>query len=307
MPPKVSVIMNCRNGEKYLREAIESVYAQTHKDWELIFYDNLSTDGSPEIAKSYDGRLKYFRGTEPLPLGVARNKAVEKATGEFIAFLDTDDIWMPEHLSLHLDAFRGDTVVVYSNFIIRDIEGGREYIPFDPKREFHSGDIARRLSKKSFVWLQAMTVRAEAVRRLEYVFDPELLTAEDFDFALRLSMLGNFNFVPEATLVYRMHGGGLTARKRHYFAHDFSYILMKYKGKVAPPVLRNLAGQYLITVRLDLGEAGFRVFPFLRLMGLRQAVLSFLMFLFPGKSIWELKEKAMKPLRFIDSLFGRGR
>ncbi len=67
--PKVSVIMNCFNSEKYLREAIDSVYAQTYKDWEIIFWDNASTDHSKEIAKSYDNKLKYSRGKETVPLG----------------------------------------------------------------------------------------------------------------------------------------------------------------------------------------------------------------------------------------------
>jgi len=57
----VSVIMNCLNYSKYLREAIDSVYVQTYKDWEIIFWDNASTDNSAEIARSYDRRLRYFR------------------------------------------------------------------------------------------------------------------------------------------------------------------------------------------------------------------------------------------------------
>ena len=62
--PLVSVIMNCYNGEKYLREAIDSIYAQTYTNWEIIFWDNASTDNSAEIAKLSDSRLKYFYGEE---------------------------------------------------------------------------------------------------------------------------------------------------------------------------------------------------------------------------------------------------
>ena len=58
--PKVSVIMNCFNGERFLREAIDSIYSQTFTDWEIIFWDNASTDKSASIAKSYDKKLKYF-------------------------------------------------------------------------------------------------------------------------------------------------------------------------------------------------------------------------------------------------------
>ncbi|MEK7079138.1 MAG: glycosyltransferase, partial [Patescibacteria group bacterium] len=66
--PKVSIIMNCFNGSKYLRESIDSVYAQTYRNWEIIFWDNASTDNSAEIAKNYDSRLRYFRSERNYPL-----------------------------------------------------------------------------------------------------------------------------------------------------------------------------------------------------------------------------------------------
>ena len=71
--PLVSVIVNCFNGERYLKEAIESVYAQSYDNWEIIFWDNASTDGSAKIAKSYDKKLKYFLAEKTVCLGEARN------------------------------------------------------------------------------------------------------------------------------------------------------------------------------------------------------------------------------------------
>ncbi|HZY30567.1 MAG TPA: glycosyltransferase, partial [Candidatus Methylomirabilis sp.] len=62
--PRVSVIMNCLNGERYLREAMDSVFAQTYTDWEIVFWDNASTDASAEIAKGYGDRVRYFRSEE---------------------------------------------------------------------------------------------------------------------------------------------------------------------------------------------------------------------------------------------------
>ena len=92
--PLVSVIMNCYNGQKYLEESIESVLSQTYKNWELIFWDNQSADKSAEIFKLYkDKRLKYFLSKEHTTLYKARNLAIEKSSGDFIAFLDTDDLW----------------------------------------------------------------------------------------------------------------------------------------------------------------------------------------------------------------------
>ena len=85
--PLVSIIMNCYNGSSYLGKAIDSVYAQKFLDWEIIFWDNASTDESGTIAKSYDERLKYFRTEKNTPLGEARNSALSKVSGKYIGFL----------------------------------------------------------------------------------------------------------------------------------------------------------------------------------------------------------------------------
>src|SRR3990172_11917066 len=97
--PLVSILMNCYNGEKYLREAIESVLAQTYQNWELIFWDNQSTDCSAVICKNYgDSRIRYFCASEHTELGIARILAFHKIRGEYVAVLDADDISHPDRL-----------------------------------------------------------------------------------------------------------------------------------------------------------------------------------------------------------------
>ena len=105
MEALVSVIMNCFNGEKYLKEAIDSVLNQTYSNWEIILWDNQSTDNSEGIVKSFnDNRIKYFYSEEFTILGEARNRALSKAQGEFIAILDCDDLWYPTKLEKQLMA-----------------------------------------------------------------------------------------------------------------------------------------------------------------------------------------------------------
>ncbi len=97
--PLVSVLMNCYNGEKYLREAIESVLAQSYHNWELIFWDNQSVDQSAIIFKSYkDVRLKYFLAQKHTDLGSARILAQECLHGIYVALLDADDMAHPDRL-----------------------------------------------------------------------------------------------------------------------------------------------------------------------------------------------------------------
>ena len=97
--PKISIIMNCHNGEKYLSQSIKSILNQTYSNWELIFFNNKSTDNSSSIVKNIkDKRIRYFESKNFLKLYDARNKAINYANGKFIAFLDTDDLWAKNKL-----------------------------------------------------------------------------------------------------------------------------------------------------------------------------------------------------------------
>ena len=102
----VSIITPVYNSEKYLADNISSVLAQTYKNWELILVDDCSSDTSEVICESFeknDTRIKYHRLDINSGAGIARNKAIEMANGNFIAFLDSDDTWYPEKLEKQLN------------------------------------------------------------------------------------------------------------------------------------------------------------------------------------------------------------
>jgi teichuronic acid biosynthesis glycosyltransferase TuaG len=101
----VSVVTPAHNAEAYLATMIESVVAQTHSDWELIVVDDASTDATPEIVEAYadsDSRIRLVRLAERSGPAMARNTALDRARGRFIAFLDSDDWWRPEKLARHM-------------------------------------------------------------------------------------------------------------------------------------------------------------------------------------------------------------
>ena len=102
----VSVIMNCHNSDKYLVEAIDSIYEQTYNNWEIIFLDNFSTDNSYKITKLYDNKLKYFKTKKYESLYKARNIALEKCNGDIICFLDCDDIWFKDKLERQVNEYK---------------------------------------------------------------------------------------------------------------------------------------------------------------------------------------------------------
>ena len=119
--PLVSIIMNCHNGEKFLRQSIKSVLHQSYKNWELIFYDNCSSDNSKQIIKNFkDKRIKYLHSKIFLNLYHARNKAIQNTKGKYITFLDTDDWWEKNKLKKQIDFVKKnkDVKILYTNCFI---------------------------------------------------------------------------------------------------------------------------------------------------------------------------------------------
>ena len=205
----VSIIVNCYNGEKYLTDTLKSILNQTYKNWEIVFWDNQSTDSSSKIFNSYkDSRFKYFYAKEHTGLGKARNFAVEKSKGDFIAFLDSDDFWDKNKLELQMSYFKNLEVgVVYSNFWL---------LKKDKKKKLHMrqklprGNIYNELIKNYSVGILTAVIRRKFYLKLEKKFDERFTIIEDFDFFLRLSKLCFFESIQEPLAYYRLHGGNLS-------------------------------------------------------------------------------------------------
>ena len=117
----VSIIVNCYNGEKYLKDALLSIKNQTFQNFEVIFWDNNSLDNSKKIYLSInDNRFKYFFSKEKLKLYDARNLALSKCSGDLITFLDTDDLWLNNKLSEEVFEYKKNNFdILYSNYYIK--------------------------------------------------------------------------------------------------------------------------------------------------------------------------------------------
>lgn len=114
----VSIIMPSWNTGKYISESIQSVLAQTYTNWELIIVDDCSTDNTDEvIANFFDKRIRYLKNTQNSGAALTRNRALREANGEWIAFLDSDDIWLPEKLEKQIEFMkRNNYVFSYHDF-----------------------------------------------------------------------------------------------------------------------------------------------------------------------------------------------
>ncbi len=171
--PRISVIINVYNGSTFLREAIDSVLVQSFDGWELILWDDGSTDDSAAICASYvDPRVRVVAKAQNGGLGTARNEAMALAEGEWIAFLDQDDVWLPDKLAAQVAAIDQDRSgrlgLVYGRTTRFDAIG--KLRPFDTwfgSGRLPEGDIlAELLAKPSFIAFSSAMFRADVLRSL---------------------------------------------------------------------------------------------------------------------------------------------
>jgi glycosyltransferase involved in cell wall biosynthesis len=213
--PSVSIVMNCYNGEKYLKKAIDSVLAQAFTSWEIVFWDNKSTDKSAEIFKSYkDERLNYYYAdTHTSILYEARNLALKKTKGQFIAFLDADDWWMPEKLEKQIPLFNDNSVgLVYSNFYYF-FENSRKKKIFK-KKKLPTGMIFEALLEDYVIGSPTYVIRKAALQRMQHGFNSNFHIIGDFDLNIRLSITSKVDCVQSPVAYARRHETNESLLKR---------------------------------------------------------------------------------------------
>lgn len=212
--------MNCYNGEKYLSAAINSVLSQSYTEWEIIFWDNQSTDGSASIVQSYsEPRIKYFYAPKHTPLYEARNFAVKNASGKFLAFLDVDDLWLPNKLELQINLF-ADPEVGFScgNYWIESERKDRRWLAF--RGRLPEGLVLDELLKFYFVGLVTLMVRRTAFDLLPQPFDPRYHIIGDMDLVIRLAMTWKLAAIQRPVAIYRLHANNESSRHRDKHADE---------------------------------------------------------------------------------------
>jgi len=202
--PLVSILMNCFNGERYLREAIDSIISQSYSNWELIFWDNQSTDNSKAIFNEYqDSRLKYYLAPEHTDLGGGRARAFQYLTGDFIAILDTDDVWLSHKLESQLKLFADPEVgiVISDTLFFNESDERPLYGNLYPPE----GYVFKELLVEYFVSLETLMLRKTFVERLSIGFDPDFSFVADFDLVLRTARISKLAICREVLAKWRVH------------------------------------------------------------------------------------------------------
>lgn len=201
MPVLVSVIIPAFNRADCVGHAIASVQAQTYPHWELIVADDGSTDGTAAQVEEHarrDSRVRLVRRTHNGGAQAARNAAINAARGEWVAFLDSDDTWLPDSLTCRLDAALARGVsVVHSGGDKRNEKGELTRCPVPPLR----GRVYPALLLNEGPMFPAMMVRRDALQAIGGL-DEQIVAFQEWDTALSLANRFDFEFVPASTFVW---------------------------------------------------------------------------------------------------------
>ena len=225
--PLVSIIVNCFNGEKFLRDALDSILSQTYTNWEVVFWDNQSTDESAKIFKSYnEKRFKYVYAPSHTIIYEARNYAVDHSSGEFIAFLDVDDGWSKKKLSSQIPLFDDLNVgfVCSKAWILEESSGALKKLH---EKNISTGWVLKELINNYYLIMSSLVIRRSAYESLGKGFDKSLHILGDMDFMIRLATKWKLDCVQEELMFYRLHEENIGQTQRELHATELRIVVEK--------------------------------------------------------------------------------
>lgn len=235
-PARVSIVTPVFNGAATIHEAIQSVQRQTFHDWELIVVDDASTDTTIETVEAIgDRRVRIERGNGQRGPAHARNRGVSVARGEFVAFLDADDVWMPTKLAGQIDALErmpaAGAAYTWTAFID---EHGRFMFAKDPSPV--EGHVFDDLLVTFFIASGSNVMARRSALDAVGGFDESLATLEDWEYWLRFSRRWHFALVRRYETLYRFRLGSRSSRA--YAHHSDAIALVDRMFALAPAHLR---------------------------------------------------------------------
>lgn len=213
MAASVSINLCCYNSERYLRETLESVVRQTYQDWELVIINDGSRDTTEAIVREYIGQglpiVYYYQ--ENRGLGYSRNEALKRSSGKYIAFIDHDDVWMPEKLERQISVLEecSDVDFVYTNYYV--MREKRRVIKFTKKQP--DGYVFGKFLFSYPVHVSTAMVRRNAFDGLDSLFNPNLHLTEEYDLFMRILYRCKAAYISEPLATYRYHAKMTSVRE----------------------------------------------------------------------------------------------
>jgi glycosyltransferase involved in cell wall biosynthesis len=216
MTPRISIILPTYNYGNFLGGALRSVLAQTYPDLELLVIDDGSTDDTAHVVAPFlaDGRVRYLRQPNRGP-GAARNRGIDQAHGEFIAFVDADDRWLPTKLEKQIALFEAqpDLGLIYTRRLVIDAEGWQLAWREPP---MYRGHVLPQLFRDNFICFSSTLVRRAALVEVGG-FSSDAGHSEDYHLLLRLTARYAVDYVNEPLVLYRTGHANLSSQTEKRF------------------------------------------------------------------------------------------
>jgi len=224
--PKISVIIPTHNRQNFLSRAIESVFSQTFCDFEMLIIDDGSTDQTKEAVKKYivtqPDKIKYFYQDNKGP-SAARNKGIQQASGEYVAFLDDDDEWLPDKLECQITGFSKNKNIglAYTDYYIITEDLTAPHIHHC--EEFNRAKFEKMFYVKNLISTPTIMARKECFEKLG-LFDEGLEVAEDWDMWLRLFKQYDFLHIPQPLVKVNVGSTSQSSDGDKNLANDLKFL-----------------------------------------------------------------------------------
>lgn len=292
MNPKISIVLPCYNGAKMIGEAIESVIAQTYKDWELIIVNDCSTDNTLEVANSYaarDKRIHVYSNDKNSKLPATLNHGFREARGEYWTWTSDDNLLLPtmlEEMSAYLDA-HSETGMVVSDFANINVDGN--IISYNKYPDnIQDKMLLNNCGGASFLY------RSNVAKRIgEY--NENLFLVEDYDYWIRMCFNTTIAHYPKVLYKYRIHANSLTATRQQQIAEKLIEVRLMYLNQIEkiyedkPQVLSIFYGRIVDELR---GREKIQYYvKFARMMPIRFG-LRYILIHIPNKFFRRIHSKA---------------
>lgn len=230
----VSVIIPVYNREKTIKYCLDSVLSQTYKNFEVILVDDCSTDNSINIIKSYnDERIKLLPLNKNSGAQYCRNVGIKAASYDWIAFLDSDDEWLPDKLEKQVKILAENKfdpyLLIHSNAILVD-KLNNEIKPYIVPHTSGT-NVYRLLLQRPAPFFQAMLVSKKALTDINYL-DENVPSYQEWDTSTRLAKYCRFIHIEEPTFKYYYHDGDTISKNLHRDIEGYNYYLKKFKSEI---------------------------------------------------------------------------
>lgn len=252
--PRVSVIIPVFNRADLIAETLDSVLAQTYRDFEIVVVNDGSTDNTLRVLSNYKAHNVRVISQRNQGQGIARNTGIHASKGDLIAFLDSDDLWLPKKLECQLSLFDSQPNLAwcYSDAMCFSGKTNHDLYPFSYRNKPYKGQVAIYLLLKCFIPTLTVVVLRSVFNEVGLFCN--LPKAQDWDLWLRIAARHPIRRVPEVLARYRMHEGNICGKQTINFQHQCHIEVIKRAVAFAPEIYEPLRQKALAVRSLEAGQ-----------------------------------------------------